>query len=377
MATERGGPRVAMVTSHYLPDRGGTAIHTHEVARRMTPSDIEVTVITAVRLPTKAGSSIEDGVRVRRVRAYPRRADYFFAPGIVPLLRRDAFDLLHCQGYHTFVAPLAMLTALVRRLPYVVTFHSGGHSSRLRSRLRPLQWWLLGPLLRRARALIAVSRFEAEFFARRLRVSPDAIRVIPSGVELPLDAGERDESIDPEDFIASVGRVERYKGHHRVIEALPLIRQAVPDMRLRVVGSGPYEGELHRLANVLGVGDAVEIAPVDTGDRADLARLLRRSRVVTLLSEYESQGLAAYEALALGRPLLVNDEGALSELRGQPNVRVVAQDAPAVELADSITQLATATPAPPPPVPTWAQCVGSLVALYNEVLTPTPDGGCR
>jgi glycosyltransferase involved in cell wall biosynthesis len=42
----------------------------------------------------------------------------------------------------------------------------------------------------------------------------------------------------------SCGRLERYKGHHRVIEALPLVQQTVPDATLHILGSGPYEKEL-------------------------------------------------------------------------------------------------------------------------------------
>jgi len=44
-------------------------------------------------------------------------------------------------------------------------------------------------------------------------------------------------------LIVSGGRLERYKGHHRAIAALPELIRRVPDARLYVVGTGPYEGE--------------------------------------------------------------------------------------------------------------------------------------
>ena len=51
----------------------------------------------------------------------------------------------------------------------------------------------------------------------------------------------------------SSGRLERYKGHHRAIEALPLLRSTHPDAHLVILGGGPYEAELRALAERLGV----------------------------------------------------------------------------------------------------------------------------
>jgi glycosyltransferase involved in cell wall biosynthesis len=354
-----------MATSQYLPDRGGTAIHTHELASRLVRAGLDVTVFTTTFDGGNVGASSEDGIRVERVRAWPRDTDYYFAPHLARLLSADDFDLVHCQGYHTLVAPMVMLTAMRRRQRFVVTFHSGGHSSSFRRALRPIQVQLLRPLLRRAAALIAVSEFEADLFARRLGLPRSALAVIPSGVELP---SADFEPVAAEPLIVSVGRVESYKGHHRVIEALPLVREARPDMRVRIVGSGPYEPQLRKLAASLGLSDAVEIAPVPTHERTELAGLLRRAAVVTLLSEYESQGLAAYEALALGRPLVVSDSTALAELAGRPNVRAVSPAASASAVAHAVLEIAGAVPAVPEAFPTWPECVAGVLEVYDSVL---------
>ena len=55
-------------------------------------------------------------------------------------------------------------------MPYVVTFHGGGHSSRLRNLLRVRQRAVLRPLLARAAALVAVASFEVDGYAAELRV---------------------------------------------------------------------------------------------------------------------------------------------------------------------------------------------------------------
>ena len=74
-------------------------------------------------------------------------------------------------------------------IPTVATFHTGGHSSRIRTAVREAQWRTLRPLLRRSDALVAVCAYEVEVFARRLGVDPRAIRLIRNGSEaLPVHA---------------------------------------------------------------------------------------------------------------------------------------------------------------------------------------------
>jgi glycosyltransferase involved in cell wall biosynthesis len=358
--------KILFATARYLPESGGTEIHTHEVAQRLAARGAEVTVVSTAIRGSFARESWDGPVKVTRVRAWPPNRDYYLAPALVRVIRENRTDLIHCQGYHTLVAPVVMLAALSARIPYVVTLHSGGHSSAVRRLLRPLQAWILRPLLVRARHLIAVSDYEADLFARRLRLSRTAFVVIPSGVDLPTVSSRTAKSATP--LVLSIGRLERYKGHHRVIAALPAINRVRPGTRLRIVGAGPYEGKLHAVVARLGVGDLVEIAAVPAEHRDEMADLLQQAHVVTMLSRYESQGLAIQEALALGRPLLISDTAALSELTRYPNVVAVSRRAGPDEIAAAVLGLLDAPAEPPPKLPTWDECAAALYELYQETL---------
>src|ERR1700761_2674584 len=137
-----------------------------------------VTVVTtdpAGKLPT---DEVVAGMHVLRVPAYPKTSDVFFAPGVYRTIVRGKWDVLHVQGFHTFVPPIAMLAALRKSLPFVITFHSGGHSSPLRNLIRGLQQTVLGPLIRRADGIIGVSEFEADHFAKGLGIPREKIIVV-------------------------------------------------------------------------------------------------------------------------------------------------------------------------------------------------------
>src|SRR2546427_33498 len=83
----------------------------------------------------------------------------------------------------------------------------------------------------------AAAAFEIDYYSRRLRVPRERFVLIPNGSDLPKTATLPDTHRD-DALIASVGRLERYKGHHRVIAALPYLLRSRPEIRLWVAGSG-------------------------------------------------------------------------------------------------------------------------------------------
>jgi glycosyltransferase involved in cell wall biosynthesis len=367
-AVRQGPLRILLVTPQYLPHAGGAEIHTYEVARRMVAAGHEVTVLTTDVDGDLPADEVMAGVSVHRVPAWPSRSDYFFAPGIHRFITRGNWDIVHCQGYHTLVAPITMLAAWQAKCPYIVTFHSGGHSSWLRNMLRPLQRMLLRPLLNRAVGLVAVSKWEADFFRQSLRIPAERFCVIPNGAYLP-ECSTPPPTEGDATLIVSVGRLERYKGHHRVIASLPLLIEKYPRVRLRIVGSGPYEASLRQLAEDLEVADRVEIRPVSAKDREGMASVLLGAALVILLSDYEAQGISVLEALALGRPVLVADTTALRELATSGLARATPLGGTAEEVAEAIlNQLNQPLIPTNAQLPTWDACASDLLSIYHRAL---------
>ncbi len=358
--------RVLLVTPRYYPESGGVETHVHEVSRRLAQRGVEVTVLATDRTGSLPVVEESDGVTVRRTRAWPAKRDYYFAPFVYRCIGQERWDIVHCQGVHTLVPPLAMAAARRFGVPYVVTFHTGGHSSGLRNAARGLQWTALRPLLAGARRLIGVSQFEVDLFRSRLRLPSERFAVIPNGASLPA-VEPSGEGTTPGTQIVSVGRLERYKGHHRVLAALPLVRQRCPDARLLILGSGPYEPALRQMARDLGVAEQVEIRAIPPGDRQGMAAALAGAAVVALLSDYEAHPLAVMEALALGRPVLVADTSGLSELARMGQARAVPlQSTPQQVAAALLEQMRTPLLPRPVDLPTWERCTDELLSVYRS-----------
>jgi glycosyltransferase involved in cell wall biosynthesis len=363
--------RVLFVCNRYLPELGGVETHVREVAQRLVrESDLEITVLATDRTRTLAREDVINGTRVLRVPSWPRRRDYYFAPGVLKVVgQRDRWDLVHCQGVHSPVPVMAMFAARRAGIPYLVTFHTGGHSQALRNRLRPAQWRMLGPLLRDAVALIGVSQFEARTLSGDARLASESVRVIRNGGTLPPPTPG---TAPVPGRIVSSGRLERYKGHHRVIEALPHITPAVPDAHVVILGSGAYETQLVELARRLRVEDRVTIRSIDPGDRGAMADELVQASVVAALSDYEAHPVGIMEALSVGRPVVGYMTSGVAELVAEGWVHGIDPRSPIPDVAKQIAAAMSSQPLiDPAALPTWDGCARQLADLYRSLAGPT------
>jgi glycosyltransferase involved in cell wall biosynthesis len=361
---------VLIVTPQFFPHQGGVETHVYEVGRRLVQRGIDLTILTSDPTGTRDKTEVLEGMHILCVRAYPARRDLLYVPEIARVIARSQWDLIHCQGCHTLVPPMAMRAARRAGIPYVLTFHSGGNSSRLRNALRTTQWWLQRSLFAGAGKLIGVSAFEANYFRTLLHLPSEQFTVIPNGsqIDAPATLLPLAASADAGHLIISLGRLERYKGHHRVIDALPTVLQHYHNVQLLILGGGSEEIALRRRAARIGITDHVAIRAIPATERGAMAATLAQAQLVTLLSDYESHPLAVMEALALRRPVLVTDTSGLSELAEQGLVRAIPLRSSPTTIGQAIiAQLRDPLIPSDFPLPSWDDCADQLLSVYHAV----------
>jgi glycosyltransferase involved in cell wall biosynthesis len=143
--------------------------------------------------------------------------------------------------------------------------------------------WLVRPLFRRAKAVIAASSYLA---AEATKLGARDVRVIPNGVEIPEHVGE---PADPP-HVLFVGRLSEEKG---ILEFL----EATEGMPRVIVGDGPLRNR---------VPEAVGFVP-----HSELGAYYERAAVVCCPSRREGYGVVVREAMAYGRPVVATRVGGL------------------------------------------------------------------
>lgn len=106
-------------------------------------------------------------------------------------------------------------------------------------------------------------------------------------------------------LIGIVGRMQRWKGMHTLIGAMPRVLESHPDAHCLIVG-GPYPAEpdypdeLRRQAEALGVAEKVIFA----GAQTNVPLWMQAMDLFVHASEREPFGIVIVEALALGKPVI-------------------------------------------------------------------------
>ena len=260
--------RVGMIATRCQPEIGGIESHVAEVAGRLVARGYDLEILTTDRsgdLPRARAD--RRATTVRRFRAFPAGRDWYFSPGLFWAALRARYDLVHVQGVHTLVPPLAMLAALLRRTPFLLTFHTGGNCSAFREKARRHPVAHAAPLLRRAHTARSASRSSRPPVRGDDAAGPEgAITVIRNGGSLPAGC-EAGDARGPAWWSASAGS-SATRATTRRSRRCPHLLETHPEARVEILGAGPYEAELLALAERLGVGDRVSIRFIPPVDRA-------------------------------------------------------------------------------------------------------------
>ncbi|HDR73645.1 MAG TPA: glycosyltransferase family 1 protein [Methanoculleus sp.] len=118
----------------------------------------------------------------------------------------------------------------------------------------------------------------------------------------------RDEiGVGRQPMILYVGRLAWTKGVDSLIRAMPIIRSGVPDAKLVILGCGEEEQLLGHLVQCQ-CADAV-ITNLSYVEEEERIRYYAACDVAVFPSKYEPFGLAATEAMAMGKPVVVGGRG--------------------------------------------------------------------
>jgi len=156
--------------------------------------------------------------------------------------------------------------------------------------------------------------------ARYFKVPKDRIRFWMNGVNKEIF----DPNFDAADFkqrmglspnvalILSVSRLERWKGVHRLISAVPAVVGKRQDVVCVIVGDGSEKAALVQLAEKLGVLSFVKFTGAITA--AEVAKYMNAADIVATLQDYSNVGNPLLEAMICGKCILTLSTGNTARL---------------------------------------------------------------
>lgn len=315
------------------PWAGGAELHIVKMAKCFVQRGYQPTLLCTHREGAAFEEVTPDGLRV--VRCGNRLTYYLALPRLVRReARRAGTVILEHLNKIPFCTPLYVENPVV-----LVTHHLFGCTA-FRQVAPPVAATVVAlerliPYVYRGRPFIAVSPSTRDDLIAR-GVAPESIRVIPNGLDHELyHARERCPAERP--TVLVLGRLEFYKRIDLVLRAVAELREAIPSVRLVIVGDGRARASLERLASEFGIRDRT-IFTGFVSDRDKVAHI-RQCHVVVNTSEKEGWGLTVLEANACGLPAVASDVPGLRDAVRHGETGFLVPHGRVAELATAIRQL--------------------------------------
>lgn len=305
-----------IVAPYFPPQGGGLERYALSLATELRQHhDWRIVVIASGEQGSAVTQETIDGLTIYRLGYTAKLSNaplgWRWLSQIRHIIRAEKPELVNV---HAPVPGIADLTALVSgRIPLVVTWHAGsmikgGHWT------DPILWLYeniaMRGLMNRAKRIICTSNFVRNGFLKRY--AHKSLTVHP-GTDLQRFTPSTPPTTPSILFAAGgLGRGDTHKGLHYLLDALPAVRQAVPNVTLRIIGEGELQADYQAQADRLGVGDMIMFVGRRYGQ--ELVQEYQSAQVYISPTTNDSFGMTIAEAIACGRPVIASAIGDIPEL---------------------------------------------------------------
>lgn len=343
--------KTLIVTNDFPPRPGGIQAFLHNMALRLEPERLVVYASTWKR--GQEGAEATAAFDAEQPFTVVRDATTMLLP--TPAATRKAVGLLREHGctavWFGAAAPLGLMAPALRKAGaerLVATTH--GHEAGWAQ--LPASRQLLGRIGESTDTITYLGEYTRSRIAGALSPEAAARMVqLPPGVDEKVfhpgsGGAEVRERLGLTDrpVVVCVSRLVPRKGQDTLILAMPRILARQPDAVLLIVGGGPYEKDLRRLARETGVTDSVRFTgavpwselPAHYG-AGDVFAMPCRTRRGGL--DVEGLGIVYLEASATGLPVVAGDSGGAPDAVLDGETGWVVRGGSPEEAADRIVAL--------------------------------------
>ena len=295
-------------------DGGGMSVYVQQISKYLSENH-SVTVVTGEKADSFTDKNLEfisldifeSELNVEDKEIYLQE----FKNKLVDSLDLNSFDVIHAHYWLSGLVAKEISNEL--NIPFIFTSHSLGifldGYNKERVDCEKI-------VMTSTNLVTASSVFETMLIADTYKIDENKIKKITPGVDRKIFIP--DLSVEKENIILSIGRIQEQKGQLQTIEFLNNFKKIQNDFKCYFVGgpSGKHGNEyLHELKQTIkdfNLDKHVEFL----GDlpQTEIIELFKKAKLLIHTSKFETFGLVAIEANTMGVPVLTTNNGSLMEI---------------------------------------------------------------
>ena len=295
-------------------DGGGMSVYVQQISKYLSENH-SVTVVTGEKADSFTDKNLEfisldmfeSELNVEDKEIYLQE----FKNKLVDSLDLNSFDVIHAHYWLSGLVAKEISNEL--NIPFIFTSHSLGifldGYNKERVDCEKI-------VMTSTNLVTASSVFETMLIADTYKIDENKIKKITPGVDRKIFIP--DLSVEKENIILSIGRIQEQKGQLQTIEFLNNFKKIQNDFKCYFVGgpSGKHGNEyLHELKQTIkdfNLDKHIEFL----GDlpQTEIIELFKKAKLLIHTSKFETFGLVAIEANTMGVPVLTTNNGSLMEI---------------------------------------------------------------
>ncbi len=330
--------KVVMIISQFYPLLGGAEVQAQRLASALRADGVNIFVLTR-RYKNLPAYEIIDGIPVyRSIRTVdmPLLFGLLYVVSVAVFLyrKRNNYTIIHCNILQELQTIVAIIFKLLFNKKVVAKMSSSGLTSDLKLMKHSLVGRITMRLLRKADRIVSLCN-EATSELLNAGIPADRLQQIGNGVNTSVFNMNSRRNQKMQRLITFIGRLDAYKGVDYLLEAFKRVISGTADVRLMVIGNGPDEVRLKRLAATLHVQERVAFR----GRRENIAEELSETDIFVLPSLSEGMSNVLLEAMSCGLPVIATTVGgSLDMIRDGINGILVPPGDPAA-LSEALIKL--------------------------------------
>ena len=295
-------------------DSGGLNVYVQQISKHLSKTH-NLTVVTAEKAENFKTDNLsfhsldlfEPGLNIEDKEIFLQE----FKETLSRAFELQNYDIIHAHYWLSGLIAKQISDEL--NIPYVFTAHSlgvfldGYNKERVDCEKMVME---------SSNIITASSKYESNLITNSYDIDEKSIMQIPPGIDKEIFT--YDSNLERENILLSVGRIQEQKRQMEVLKFIDNFRKIDTNFLCYFVG-GPsgksgddYLIELKNTVKELNLDSNVEFLGNLT--QTEIKILMNRSKLLIHTSQYETFGLVAIEANAMGVPVLTTNRGSLMEI---------------------------------------------------------------
>jgi glycosyltransferase involved in cell wall biosynthesis len=347
--------RILIFAAYFHPHVGGYEKIVYELSRRLVQKGYEIDILTCNTERALAYEELDD-IHIYRLPCWNALNSVYPIPKPCPtsfrilrrLLRKN-YDVINTQTRFFITSFLGLIFAKLKRIPLVHTEHGARHSivsNKVVDLIGRTYDHTIGSLIvKSARINIGVSEAACEFLKH---LGATTIQLIHDGIDTTIFKKKEDtnyrQTLDISDaavVITFVGRLIYAKGVQDLISAFSKIKDTTPEVKLLIVGDGPYRAELEKLAQQTNYVSSILFLGQRNQD--EVIDVLSATDIFVNPSYSEGLGISVMEAASIGLPIIATDVGGTGEIIADYKTGILIKATNTSQLEQKLRELLTNT----------------------------------